>query len=153
MRGMSQQTDDERRHASDRRRFARGGRRPNDKAGLAPLVLVADDDPCNSAPYEAILIAYQFAVAPAYSVEEALRVMRVLRPNVVVSHLRDTARLQDEMRTDPYGAELPLITLDAGAPKPDTLVEAVRRVLRTRNTLAFPAAVQPGNVEYHSGSR
>jgi CheY-like chemotaxis protein len=150
---MAPQTETERRFASDRRRFARGGRRPTDKAGLAPLVLVADDDPCNSAHCEEILVGLRFAVAPAHSVDEALRVMRLLRPNLMVAHLSETARLEEELRSDPYGADLPLITLDDGHPEAGALIEEIRRVLRARNTLSFPAPVEPGAVQYQSGSR
>ncbi|HEY7059651.1 MAG TPA: response regulator, partial [Vicinamibacterales bacterium] len=75
----------ERRAGFDRRKLARGGRRPGDVDGFAPLVLVADDDVDNSGRCEAILAGLRFAVAPAHSAEEALRVMQALRPNLVVA--------------------------------------------------------------------
>ena len=68
---MTRQSEMERRHARDRRRFARGGRRPYDRDGYAPLILVADDDADSTSHCEAILAALRFAVAPAHSVEEA----------------------------------------------------------------------------------
>jgi CheY-like chemotaxis protein len=149
---MVSQREIERRHASDRRRFARGGRRPTDKAGHAPLVLVADDDADSSAHCEAILAALRFAVAPAHSVDETLRVMRLLRPNVVVSHLKDNPRLLEEMRRDPYGADCPLILLEDGDLDADGFVDEIRRVLRSRATLQFPSAAPAIADPYRSGS-
>jgi len=152
MRAMAPQSETERRHASDRRRFARGGRRPGDRTGFAPLVLVADDDPGNGAHCEAILAARAFAVAPAHSVEEAVRVMRVLHPDVIVSHLRENGRLRDEVRADDYGAHLPLITFDDGAVDPEGLIDEIRRELRARATLPFPSSDRTTGIQYHSGS-
>lgn len=134
---MTPLTDDERRHASDRRRFARGGRRPGDRSGYAPLVLVADD--AGSGKHcEAILSALRFAVAPADSVEEAVRVMHGLRPNLVVAHLRDNDRLRAEMREDIFTAGVPLIAIDEVTSDPEMLIEEIRRVLRARSTLSYP---------------
>jgi hypothetical protein len=155
MRAMMPLSETERRHASDRRRFARGGRRPGDKVGLAPLVLVASehaDGEC-TAPCAEILSALRFAVAPANSVEETLRVLRVLRPDLVVSELKENARLREELRTDPYGADLPFIALDDGHLEPGGLIEEIRRLLRAKGTLAFPTSTEPPTAHYHSGSR
>lgn len=134
---MAPLTDDERRHARDRRRFARGGRRPGDKTGFAPLVLVADDAG-GGKHCEAILSALRFAVAPADSVEEAVRVMHGLRPNLVVAHLKDNERLCAEMRQDEFTAGVPLIAIDETTSDPELLIAEIRRVLRARSTLAYP---------------
>jgi PleD family two-component response regulator len=139
---MATLSDTERRHESDRRRFARGGRRPTDKDGYAPLVLVADDDPNNGAHCEAILAKLKFAVAPANSVDEAVRVMHGLRPNLVVAHLKDNERLRTEMQEDARIAGVPIITIDEATRDPQALVEEIRRVLRARNTLAYPPPSQ-----------
>jgi PleD family two-component response regulator len=128
----------ERRHARDRRRFARGGRRPYDRDGYAPLILVADDDADSTAHCEAILAALRFAVAPAHSVEEAVRVMHGIRPNVVVAHLKDNDRLRAAMQDDTRTADVPVVTVNGECKDPAELVEAIRRVLRTRNTLPYP---------------
>ena len=130
----------ERRHARDRRRFARGGRRPYDRDGFAPLILVADDDVDSTAHCEAILAELRFAVAPAHTVEEALRVMHGLRPNVVVAHLKDNDRLRAEMQDDPRTADVPLVTVNGECHDPAELVEAIRRVLRSLKTLPYPAS-------------
>jgi PleD family two-component response regulator len=108
----------------------RGGRRPGDHQGYAPLVLVADDDQDSSSRCEAILARLRFAVAPAHSAEEAVRVMQVLRPNLVVAHLRDETMLRRKMESEPAMAGVPILSLNNDTKDPETLVEAIRRVLR-----------------------
>jgi PleD family two-component response regulator len=120
----------DRRFGSERRGRPRGGRRPDDQDGYAPLVLVADDDAGSGARCEAILAALRFAVAPAHSAEEALRVMHALRPNLVVSHLRDDEAFRKQLRSDATTAGVPVISLTAETEAPEALVEEIRRVLR-----------------------
>ena len=58
-------------------------------------MLVADEDVDSSGRCEkAILVGLRFAVAPARSVDEALKVMEALRPDLVVAHLKDESRLR-----------------------------------------------------------
>ena len=125
MRGFS-----ERRKGGDRRRTARGGRRPGDQTGYAPLVLLADDDHNSNARCEAILARLRFAVAPAHSADEALRVMAALRPNLVVAHLKDEEHLRRGIESDPAIASVPVISLTPETEDPEALVEEIRRVLR-----------------------
>ena len=120
----------ERRQSPDRRRTPRGGRRPDDRQGFAPLVLVADDDKDSGSRCEAILAKLRFAVAPAHTVDEAVRVMQVLRPNIVVAHLKDETKLRRKMETEPAMAGVPILSLNDDTKDPETLVEAIRRVLR-----------------------
>jgi CheY-like chemotaxis protein len=128
---MTEQAPD-RRLGSDRRKLPRGGRRPGDADGFAPLILVADDDLDNSARCEAILAKLKFAVAPARSADEALRVMLALRPNLIVAHLKDESRLRAGMAAEKLAAEVPVITVTPDIEDPSILVEAIRRVLRQR---------------------
>lgn len=121
----------DRRFGSDRRRQTRGGRRPGDQDGFAPLVLVADDDAGSGARCEAILAALHFAVAPAHSAEEAIRVMHALRPNLVVSHLRDEAAFRERLGADNLTAGVPIISVTREIEEPAALVEEIRRVLGT----------------------
>jgi PleD family two-component response regulator len=121
---------DQRRSGADRRRLPRGGRRADDAEGYAPLVLVADDDEGSAERCEAILAALHFAVAPAHSVEEALRVMHALRPELVVSHLHDHDRFQSALRSDPLTAGIPLVRATGETEDPQALVDEIRRVLR-----------------------
>ena len=106
----------DRRFGSDRRRQGRGGRRPEDQDGFAPLVLVADDDAGSGARCEAILAALRFAVAPAHSSEEALRVMHAFR---------------ERLGADNTTAGVPIISVTREIEEPEALVEEIRRVLRS----------------------
>jgi PleD family two-component response regulator len=128
---MNPQVPD-RRIGVDRRRLPRGGRRPSDPDGFAPLILVADDDVDSSARCEAILAKLRFAVAPAHSADEAVRVMLALRPNLVVAHLKDDGRLRAAMAAEESTADVPVITVTPDIADPSVLVEAIRRVLRQR---------------------
>jgi CheY-like chemotaxis protein len=98
--------------------------------GYAPLVLVADDDASNGARCVAILAKLRFAVAPAYSVEEAIKVMEALRPNLIVARLADEPILRQQMVSNPAIGDIPLITMTAKNDDPEVLVEEIRRALR-----------------------
>jgi PleD family two-component response regulator len=93
-------------------------------------VLVADDDKDSSSRGEGILAKLRFAVAPAHTAEEAVRVMQVLRPNIVVAHLKDETMLRRKMESEPSMAGVPVLSLNDETKDPATLVEAIRRVLR-----------------------
>src|SRR2546430_11375101 len=71
-----------------------GGRRTGDKRGLAPLVLVADEDAHSREMCEAILAKLNFAVAPVDSIEKAASVVETLHPDVIVAHGHDVSALQ-----------------------------------------------------------
>ena len=122
--------DRERRDVPDRRRTPRGGRRPGDPIGYSPLILVADDDANNGARCVAILAKLRFAVAPAYSVEEAIKVMEALRPNLIVARLADEPALRAQMASNPAIGEIPLVTMTAENDDPAILIEEIRRALR-----------------------
>jgi len=121
-----------RRSGSDRRATPRGGRRPGDPRGYSPLVLVADDDASNGARCVAILSKLRFAVAPAYSVEEAIKVMQSLHPNLIVARLGDEPELRRRMAEDPGLGEIPIVTMTAANDDPDVLIEEIRAALRHR---------------------
>lgn len=116
----------DKRQGAERRSRPRGGRRADDKAGYAPLVLLVDENAENGARCEAILCKLRFAVAPARTVDEALRVMEALRPNLVVARVQDVARLT---RATPVG--VPLVVLTDEDNDLDAMVEEIRRALRT----------------------
>lgn len=120
----------ERRQGLDRRHVPRGGRRPGDPQGYAPLVLVADDDPDSGARCVAILSRLRFAVAPAHSVDEAVHVMRSLHPDLIVVRLRDQARLREEMHADTSIGDIPMLALTPDNDHPSDLVEEIRHVMR-----------------------
>src|SRR6266852_1672146 len=128
IRRMSPDTD--RRDIPDRRRSPRGGRRPADPQGYSPLILVADDDADSGARCVAILARLRFAVAPAHSLEEAIKVMEALRPNLIVARLKDEPALRAQMASNPAIGQIPLITLTAENDAPQLLIEAIRAALR-----------------------
>ena len=120
----------DRRAKQDRRSTPRGGRRPEDPRGYSPLILVADEDAANGARCVAILSRLRFAVAPAYSVDEAIKVMRSLQPNLIVARLSDEPELRRLMSQDPAIGTIPMVTMTAANDDPDVLMAEIRAALR-----------------------
>src|SRR5438128_735206 len=120
----------EQRQGPDRRRQPRGGRRPSDTDGFAPLVLVADEDATNRDLCEAILAKLRFAVAPMDSVEQAVKVIGTLLPDVIVAHARDVSPL----RRAAWPSGVPFVTVTDEMRDPDRLVRAIRDAIRTART-------------------
>jgi len=125
-------TPNDRRKGRDRRSTPRGGRRPEDPKGYSPLILVADEDASNGARCVAILSRLRFAVAPAHSVDEAIRVMRALRPNLIVARLSDEPALREQMAADPSIGDIPMVTMTAKNDDPLVLIEEIRAALHKR---------------------
>src|ERR687897_965719 len=99
----------EKRQSADRRGRPRGGRLAGVKTGFAPLVLLVDENAENGARCEAILAKLRFAVAPAHTVGEAMRVMDALRPNLVVARVKEVAKLK---KATPSGVPFVALTED-----------------------------------------
>ena len=114
----------EHRHGPDRRRQSRGGRRVEDSTGLAPLVLLIGEEPGVVERSEAILAKLRFAVSTSTTVDEALRVLPALRPDIVVAGRADAERIRLEAPE-----HLPVVTSQDTA---EALLEEIRRTLRTR---------------------
>jgi CheY-like chemotaxis protein len=127
---MSDSFSLDRRNGPDRRHTPRGGRRPADPHGYSPLVLVADDDANSGARCVAILARLRFAVAPAHSVDEAIKIMTSLHPTLIVARLKDEAALRAHMAADPSLGDIPIVTLTAENDAPLLMIEAIRRQLR-----------------------
>jgi len=115
----------EKRQLADRRSRSRGGRRPTDRPGATPLVVVADEEPGSRTTSETILAKLNFAVAPVESLPKALEVMASLRPEVVVAKLRDVALLEQQSLA-------PVVVVTEEMSDPDVLVEAIRQALRRK---------------------
>ena len=98
--------------------------------GYSPLILVADDDANSGARCVAILARLRFAVAPAHSVEEAVKVMEALHPNLIVARLKDEPALREQMATNPAIGDIPLITLTPDNDAPSIMIESIRKALR-----------------------
>lgn len=119
----------DKRQGADRRGRPRGGRRAGDKPGYAPLVMLVDENAENGARCEAILAKLRFAVAPAHTVDEAVRVMDALRPNLVVARVQDVERLR---KATPSG--VPFVALTEEHNDLELMVEEIRRALRSVRT-------------------
>jgi len=127
---MSSDGGHDRRQGGDRRNSPRGGRRPGDVQGYSPLILVADDDANSGAHCVAILARLRFAVAPAHSVDEAIKVMSSLHPTLIVTRLKDEAALRAQMAANPELHDIPIVTLTPENDAPQLMIEEIRRALR-----------------------
>lgn len=129
-------SESERRGGPDRRSEPRGGRRPTDQSGFTPLVLVVNEDSRVREVCEVILAKLRFAVTPATSVEEAIKVVAALRPEVIVARPRDIEALRAHTSRTEQGAAIPIVATDDGdtdaAARFDMsgLIDAIRRALR-----------------------
>jgi hypothetical protein len=118
----------EHRQGSDRRRQPRGGRRAGDAGDFAPLVLLIGNDGVVTDMAEAVLAKLRFAVTTSKSVEDALKVLPGLRPDIVVADA-DSA---ETIKTDaPDGPALVVMTA-AMRRDPEALIPAIRQTLRSR---------------------
>lgn len=130
---MTSDPEKERRAQTDRRQTPRGGRRPGDPQGYSPLILVADDDADNGARCVAILSRLRFAVAPAHSVDEAVKVAQALHPNLIVARLSDESALREQLAGDPSIRDIPFLSLNDDNDAPQLMIEEIRRALRNHS--------------------
>ena len=115
------------RQGRDRRRAPRGGRRPNDVRGLAPLVFLVDEDRASGDLCETLLATLRFAVARVDSVAHAVTVISTLLPDVVVARARDVSPLQRAA----WPSGVPFVTVTDGMRDPDALISAIRQAIRS----------------------
>jgi hypothetical protein len=115
------------RQGPDRRREPRGGRRPGDRDGFSPLVLVADEDMESGDMCEALLATLRFAVARVDSVDKAVAVIATLLPDVIVARARAVSPLQRAA----WPSGVPFVTVTDGLRDPDALIDAIRQAIRT----------------------
>ena len=114
----------EQRQGPDRRRQPRGGRRPTDPEGFAPLVMVVGDDAVRLA--EAVLAKLRFAVTTSRTVDDAARVLPDLKPDIVVAASPDAARIRNQS-----GNHLAIVEMsDDMRADPLVLIESIRATLR-----------------------
>jgi len=113
------------RQRPDRRKEPRGGRRPTDKTGFAPLILVADEDAASGDMCEALLATLRFAVARVDSVDKAVQVISTLLPDVIVARGRDVSPLQRAA----WPSGVPFVSVTDDIREPDALVHAIRRAI------------------------
>jgi hypothetical protein len=125
---MSESSD--KRLGSDRRRFARGGRRETDVRGYTPLVFVVDPRPSGRDACEAILAKLRFAVAPFDSLEKAKRAMEGLRPDLILVAKDQLEAMRQALPAGRNEGPLPILPLPEGDVSMTTLIDEVRRALR-----------------------
>ncbi|HJR60882.1 MAG TPA: response regulator [Vicinamibacterales bacterium] len=117
----------ERRTNPDRRKAVRGGRRPQDRPGSTPLVLVVGAGGNPRRESETILRELKFAVAPAANLSEALRVVEGLHPDLIVAQPEEASRLRAT-----GSVTVPIVEYDSQDPSEGRLVERLREALRKR---------------------
>ena len=116
----------EHRRGPDRRKLPRGGRREHDVAGFAPLVMVVGKGETAVAQSEAVLARLKFAVTTSGTVDEALRVMAGIRPDVVVAEPEAASRIR--LEAPEY---VPVVEMNGDMRlNPDALVEGIREAIR-----------------------
>ena len=122
------------RQGVDRRREPRGGRRPTDSQGFAPLVLVADEDAASGDMCETLLATLRFAVARVDSLDKAVGVIATLLPDVIVARGHDVLPLQRAA----WPSGVPFVTVTDSLHEPDALVNAIRQAIRSARNAPVP---------------
>jgi hypothetical protein len=116
----------EHRRGPERRRLPRGGRRTEDPGGFAPLILLVGQGSTVAAQSEAILAKLRFAVTTSGTVDEALRVMAGLRPDVVVAAPEAASRIRLEAPE-----HVPVVEMsEAMQNDREVLIEGIRESIR-----------------------
>jgi hypothetical protein len=113
----------------ERRRQPRGGRRPTDTSGYAPLVFVIDPRPTRDA-CEAILAKLRFAVAPFETVAQATRVITALSPDIILVSTGQIETLRSVMAPRRDQAVIPIVPIPEHDGESVALIDAVRVALR-----------------------
>lgn len=90
---------------------------------------MADDDANSGAHCVAILARLRFAVAPAHTVDEAIKVLRSLHPNLIVTRLKNEAALREQMEANDLDG-IPIVTLTPDNDSPQAMIDEIRKILR-----------------------
>jgi len=114
----------------DRRRQPRGGRRPTDIDGYAPLVFVIDPRPSGRDACEAILAKLRFAVAPFESVDQATRVVAALRPDLILAGADHVEAVRAAMAPQRNRGAIPIVAIPEHDSQAVALIDSVRAALR-----------------------
>jgi hypothetical protein len=88
--------------------------------------MVVGDQSAVGSVAEAVLAKLKFAVSPSPSVDDALRVLTTLRPDIIVARPDDAARLRREAPE-----HLVVVTVNDGMrDDPQLLIEEIRKAIR-----------------------
>ena len=118
----------EHRQGPDRRRQPRGGRRAGDAGDFAPLVLLIGDGGTVTNMAEAVLAKLRFAVTTTKSVDEALKVLTALRPDIVVAE----GPAADVVTRQATESPAVVVMTEEMQRNPEALIPAIRETLRSR---------------------
>jgi hypothetical protein len=116
------------RAATDRRQQPRGGRRPSDVEGFAPLVMVVGNHAAVGDASMAVLAKLRFAVTPSPTVDDALRVLNSMQPDLILAGDADAGRIRLEC---PEHRPVIVVTGEM-RDDPQLLIDEVRRALRAK---------------------
>jgi hypothetical protein len=114
----------------DRRRQPRGGRRPTDVDGYAPLVFVIDPRPSGRDTCEAILAKLRFAVAPFESVDQAARVVVALRPDLILAAADHLEAVRTAIAPQRDHQAIPIVAIPEHDTEAVALIDSIRAALR-----------------------
>src|SRR6266511_2012440 len=114
----------------ERRRQARGGRRPTDTTGFAPLVFVIDARPSGRDACEAILAKLRFAVAPFDTVDQAIKVVGALTPDIMLVAGEQLTALRNALAPIREHRFVPIVPIPEQDVDATALINAVRVALR-----------------------
>jgi hypothetical protein len=117
------------RASADRRRQPRGGRRGADVDGFSPLVMVVGNHAAVGDAAGAVLAKLKFAVVPAASADDALRIMQTMRPDIVTANAGDAAQIRRE-RPD----QVAVVVEEAMRADAQLLVDRIREAIRSGPT-------------------
>src|SRR5688572_23351692 len=118
----------EHRQGPDRRRQARGGRRTDDHGDFAPLVLLVGDEGPVTSMAEPVLAKLRVAVANGRTVDDALKVVTGVKPDIIVAG-SDTAERVRASAPDQLSV---VVMTDEMRRNPEVLIPAIRATLRSR---------------------
>jgi hypothetical protein len=91
--------------------------------------MVVDEDAESGSRCETILSKLRFAVAPARGLDEALRIIATIHPDLIVARAGDASRLRSAV--PPL---VPVVVTPDGNVSAETLVDEIRKALRARPT-------------------
>ena len=123
----------------DRRSVTRGGRRPWDRAGRHPIVLIADSYAPARTPCAIYLDRHGFLAIEAGSTDEALTKLQGVSPHAIVSGLDDddARRFYEQLSSDKAWSRIPIVVMaaDWDVPMPQACATILAKPFRLHTLL------------------
>jgi hypothetical protein len=127
---LSLTTIEQRPQGRDRRQYPRGGRRPTDRPGCGPLILIVEPDARRRALCEATFERLKFAVAAFPEAAPAVAALSWFSPDVVVIDRREVRAFRAAAPAAPHDGP-PLVEISPDVEPDESVVDAVRVALRS----------------------